>query len=124
MLGPGQTYYLNENSREFQFLVEKVVNRWNMERIGLLNLVMAHADFMHRPSDLFSYLFKHILEVDRRKIETKSEQFMAYIKDFESICKNRIGEVIGHYNSRLRDFKLIAPEDLKTMVKLVEANRD
>lgn len=68
-VGVQGNYFLNEvGSRELQFLVEKVVNRWNVERVGLLNFLMNYSDPLMRPSDLFAYLFKHLLEMDRKLI--------------------------------------------------------
>lgn len=61
-VGIGNTFFLNETgSRELQFLMERMVNKWNVERVGILNFLLDHSDLMKRPSDLFSYLFRHLL---------------------------------------------------------------
>jgi hypothetical protein len=87
-MGLGGNYYLNENgSRELLFLMEKVVSKWNVEKIGLLNFIRSYSDIMQKPSDLFAYLFRHLLEMDKKMIETSNQQYRGFILDLEVMTK-------------------------------------
>jgi hypothetical protein len=124
-VGLGNSFFLNEaGSRELQFLVERVVNKWNVERVGLLNFLLAYSDLMKRPSDLFAYLFRHLLEMDGKKIETNNQQYRTFIRDFEYLAKRKLLEVIAHNNTAQKSFKLVPIEEVKGLVKLLEENRD
>ncbi len=58
--------------------------------MGVLNFLLTYSDLMKRPSDLFAYLFRHMLEMDRKMIETQNKHYVAFIKDFEFLTKRKL----------------------------------
>lgn len=103
-----QKYYLNEmSSKELQLFIEKIVNRWNVEKVSLLNFLFTCPDVFYKPSDLFYYMFKHLLESEKKLIETPNQNYRVFITDFEIITKKKLVELVAFYNSKLKNFGMI-----------------
>lgn len=84
-----------------------MANMWNVERMGVLNFLLKYADLMRRPSDLFVYLFKYMLQSDDKLIETNNQNYRTFIRDCDYIAKKKLLEVISYYNTKQKDFKLV-----------------
>lgn len=52
-------------------------------------------------------MFKHLLESEKKLIETPNQNYRVFITDFETITKKKLVELIAFYNTKLKSYGMI-----------------
>jgi hypothetical protein len=101
---------LNESSSgELRLLMEKLVHKWNMEKINYLNFLFKHTDLMRPREDLFSFLFGYLLKLAQpQPLLEEGGGLRGMVRDYNRLVTNKLVELLEFYNKKLgKSYKML-----------------